>query len=182
MADYVEDDDAYPVMVELVATVQQQLIKNGLTPIDKATVQPGGTIVNDYAGSGKECGELIVNLISAYPSNPFPQQAQTGSRAGKASIGCGVIIAYSLAVTILRCAPNMRGTKAAPTPPTLNDQLMAARDQMADMKAMRMAICQAMNNTGRDYQLGVYTPVGAEGGVVGGTWGVLVAEHDGFSN
>lgn len=180
MTDFLEDPDAYPVMIELAATTQNQLVKNGLPPIDKVTIQPGAVIVADYVGNGKDCGEIIINLITAYPSNPFPQQTLTSTRSGKAAIGCGVVLAYQLAVSVLRCAPVMTGTKQAPIPPTMDVVLAATRLQMADMQATRTAICQALNNTGRDYQLGAYTPVGADGGVVGGTWALLVAEHDGF--
>jgi hypothetical protein len=56
-------------------------------------------------------------------------------------------------------------------------QFDAVRLQMAAMSAIRRAVlCCFPGARSQDVILGVYLPIGPQGGVVGGTWSISVAE------
>jgi hypothetical protein len=164
---FVEDQGAYPVMVALAACTEEQLITRDLPPISKVTLQPGLEPVMDYVGNGKECGEIIVNMLNAFPYGPFPNPSTEAN--------CGTPIAYTIEVGIFRCAPPMRGTRERPRPPLPEEQLESTRLHLADMAAVHAAIrCCMKGFPDRSYVVLPFQPYGPSGGVVGGTWGVVV--------
>lgn len=166
MAEFREDTDVYPVMLALAECATAELVKSGLTPITKVTVQPGPNPVMDYVGNGDDCGEIIVNLNTGFPVDGFPNPAEDGL--------CTSEFAYEVALAIFRCAPPLHGTKNAPLPPTPEEQTNATREYLADMAAMKRAILCCMQQQKRQYVLRVWTGYGPSGNVVGGVWTVLV--------
>lgn len=165
MAEFREDTGIYPVLIALAAGTEAELVSSGLGDRYITTVQPGQTPVIDYVGLGKECAEIIVNLVQAYPSSIFPNPDPTGA--------CGIQLAYEVQVGVMRCAPPMGGTKAAPKPPTPAEVLNSARQHTADMAAVHRAICKVLRPT-RQYAIATFAPYGPEGNAVGGTWTVVV--------
>lgn len=166
MAEVVGDAMILPVMVDLGAEVAAELVKRGLVPIDKIIIQPGSEFVVDYAGNGKDCGEIDVNLVQAYPTDNFPEPDATGN--------CVSALAFELNVSIMRCAAPTHGTAQSPKPPTLAEQLASTAEHLADMQAARCAIKVVLARLERDYVLQAFTPIGPQGQTVGGTWTVIV--------
>ena len=111
------------------------------------------------------CGTAWVRLNSAFPSSSLPSADTTLS-------SCTAPLAYEIELGVGRCAP-------APdddgTPPTVSEELDSALLLLSDLWSMRTAIdcCFA----GADTVLGTYTPFGPQGGCVGGTWTVVVAQR-----
>lgn len=168
MPDYREDPGAYPVMVDLAAQVQKEIVKSGLDPIDKVTLQPGIQPVSDYAGNKSNCGEIIVNMTSAFATDAFPDAVPTAT--------CSDELAFVVTVWVLRCAAPMGGTTQQPKPPSPEAQLASTRDHLADMQAVRRAIVCTFRDMDRQYVVGNFTPWGPSGNVVGGYWTVTFSE------
>jgi hypothetical protein len=165
MAEFREDTGIYPVMIALATCATEELVKSGLTAIDKVTIQPGLTPVQDYVGNGDDCGEIIVNLTSTFPSDPFPSPVQNAT--------CAVDLAYEVQLGIFRCAPAMEVNE----PPSPAEQLNATRENLADMAAMHRAIRCCMQTMSRAYSLRAFAPYGPSGNVVGGIWTVIVGQE-----
>lgn len=168
MPEIIDDTGAYPVMQALIARVPLELAASGLAPVGYAYMQPGGQPVIDYAGLDNNCGELIVSMLTAYPSTNFPAQ--------ESSLNCVPQMAYQLEVALFRCAPNPTGTKQTPRPPTVEAQNNATRLYLADMKAVKRAICKTMAELERAFVLQSFRGYGPEGGVLGGVWPLLVSD------
>jgi len=160
-----EDGEIYPLLIDLLACAETELERSGLPPTISAIV-PGQLAINDYAGDGKNCDEMVVNVVQAYPYQDFPTPSDQAS--------CTSPLAYEVQLTIFRCAANPTGTRQAPKPPTPAAQLESVRGHLADMQAMRRAIRCCMQNGERLYALRLFTPIGPTGGVIGGTWSFLV--------
>jgi hypothetical protein len=62
------------------------------------------------------------------------------------------------------------------TPPGFDVQFETTRVQLAAMSSMRKAILCCFPGYHADVVLGLYVPMGPQGGVVGGTWSISVAE------
>lgn len=165
MAVYTEDTGAYPIMVALTACVAEELAKRDLPPVGKVTLQPGSVPSIDYAGNGKDCAELIVNLMTAFPVDTFPLADSTGT--------CSNALAYQVQVGLFRCAPPLRG--GGKQPPTMEDQLEATRLHLADMAALRAAIRCCFAGTDREYVLLPFAPYSG-GNAVGGVWTITFSE------
>lgn len=170
MAEFTEETEIYPVLIQLAACAQAELVKRGLPEIDKVTVQPGVTPVQDYVGNGKDCGEIIVNMTTSYPVNPFPNPDQGGAAS------CASEFAYEVQLAIFRCAPPVKGTAQRPIFPTAVEQLEATRLHLADMAAAKAAIKCCMKD--RQYAIRTFQPYGPSGNVVGGVWTVVVGQED----
>ncbi len=159
MAVYTEDTGAYPIMVALTACVATELEKRHLPAAGKVTLQVGQSPSIDYVGLGKDCAELIVNLMTSFPVGNFPEADSLAT--------CGSPLAYTVQVSLLRCAPVLRAQ--GKQPPSMEDQLESTRLHLADMQAVRAAIACCFADTDRQYVLGTFIPY-AGGNVVGGVW------------
>jgi hypothetical protein len=166
MAEVIGDTMILPVMADIAAEVAAELVRRGLDPITKVIVQPGSEFVVDYAGNGKDCGEIDVNLVQAYPTDNFPEPDVQGN--------CVSALAFELNVSVMRCAAPTHGTKQNPSPPTIAEQLESTAQHLADMQASRCAIKVVLARLERDYVLQAFTPIGPQGQTVGGTWTVIV--------
>lgn len=162
----VEDKIAWPVQVQLADCLCAELIESGLPPTCICSPMPGEAIAADYVSP--EQGMAWVRVSSVYPSSVFPAQDQSAS-------GCLMPMAVQLEVGVLYCAPVVEGRSK--NPPGLAQMFDSARLQMAAMAAMLRAIeCCLGAASRKGVSLGPYTPLGPEGGVVGGSWQVTVAE------
>lgn len=151
---YVEDDAIWPLMVQLQQCLCETLSERGLMPGDCfCGMFPGDNAVWDYSD-----GLAWVRLVDVYPSTVFPS-ANTTPR-----VSCSAMLAATLEVGLLQCAPGMGGDGSLPTQ---EQQFEATRLQMAGMRAIQQAIACC------DIELmvlGTYTPQGPQGGLVGGYW------------
>lgn len=162
-----EDAGAWPVMEALLGCLEAEFTKSKLGPISFLTIFPGND-VSVYIGgenvSDDACLQVWVRLSQGYPSVQFPQPEVIRANVQRP-------LAYELEIGALRCMSvgesDGEGAEAA-------EHLEAARLQLADMTAMKRAICQCLKDLERVYVLESYDPTGPLGGIVGGTWGVLV--------
>lgn len=163
-----EDRVAWPMLLRLTDCLCAELVASGLPPTCICSPMPGEAIAADYVTP--EQGMAWVRVSSVYPSTTnFPAQDQVAN-------GCAVMLAAQLEVGVLYCAPVTAG-RGSNRPPRMPQQFDSARLQMAAMAAMLRTIECCLGNAGRrGVSLGAYTPLGPEGGVVGGSWQVTVAE------
>jgi hypothetical protein len=148
--------------ITLLLAMYQQCLCDGLAEAGLPApcfcgVLPGGSVANDYGDEGM----AWVRLVTAAPSRQFPQQDDTWTP-------CAAPIAYTLEMGVLRCAPVFADSRG--NPPSLEAQFETVRLQMADMEAMKKAIACCNTPEEWDVALGPYSPVGPDGGRVGGTW------------
>ena len=162
--DLVEDKTAWPVMLKLTDCLCQELVASGLPPTCICAPFAGDGVATDYVSSTQ--GMAWVRLASMYPSSTFPAQ-------DNAARGCLMPMAFQLEVGALYCAPVTEGRSNRP--PSFGAMFDSTRLQMAAMSAMLRAI-ECCLGSSKGVALGPYTPAGPEGGVVGGSWQVTVAE------
>lgn len=167
VVDVVEDRIAWPVLIQLADCLCTELVTAGLPPTCICAPFPGEAVATDYVNQDQ--GMAWVRLASMFPSSAFPAQDGTAS-------GCLMPMAAQLEVGVLYCAPVTQG-RSNRTPPGLSAMFDSTRLQMAAMAAMLRAIecCLGAANR-KSVALGAYAPLGPDGGVVGGTWTVTVAE------
>lgn len=160
--DYVEDDVIWPLMVRLRDCLCAELTQSGLMPGDCfCGVLPGDQVIWDY----KE-GMAWVRLANEYPTTTFP------TIDNRPRGGCPPSVGATLEVGVLHCAPGIKGTKRLPTQA---EQFEATRLQMATKRAIHRAIaCCGFD----PMVLGSYSPLGPQGGLVGGQWLVDIGPED----
>ena len=166
----VEDADAYPLMLHLVACLGGTLEARGLpTPCFLGLV-PGDS---QYLACGEcddgKCGSAWVRLVREYPSLNFPAQEQENAK-------CGTRVAWVIEVGVIRCAPTINPDGSGPG---VEEQLASTRVQLADKAAMKAAIAccvQSYRVSGKPvpYVLGSYSPSPFMGGCGGGSWEVTI--------
>lgn len=157
---YSPDETIWPIMAALSECLCTELTAAELLPSGCfCGVLPGAQASWDYS-----TGMAWVRLVNAFPSASFPTQDQTlrGS--------CTSPLAAELEIGVLHCAPPISSTGIFPTQ---DQQFEAARQQVATMAAVRRAILCCGVGT---LFLGDYTPLGPDGGLVGGAWQVWVGE------
>lgn len=175
--EFMEDELAWPIMVKLVACLEQTLAARHLPGVCRASVVPGPQAVieactNGGACDGGEChGQAWVRFTAEYPYTAFPTQDTTAAK-------CGTSRAFVLEVGIARCLPTGRANGVGGyTPPTMQKMVEATRLQMADKAAMIAAIeCCLKDADDRDldYVLGQYQPMQIPGDCGGGVWTVTI--------
>ena len=145
---------------QIAACVCAQIEVDGLPETCFCGILPGAEVAWDYTGECDDgvCGMAWVRLISVYPSTAI---AVPSEQPGN----CSSLIGMDVELGILRCVslPDDDGT-----PPKPADLQADAALQIADAMALRKAaLCCAPE---KDFMLGLYTPLGPAGGLVGGTW------------
>lgn len=149
----------YPVLVELATRLEAELTASEIPVPGFLALMPGVEVPRDFADG--ECdGQGWVRLSSVYPSTNFPEPDVTPARTWTQ-------LGFDIEVGISRCLPTLDENNE---PPTVAQNLAAVALQLADMAAMRRAICKTMVTLKRDFVLGSYTPEGPDGGTVGGYW------------
>lgn len=163
-AGMVDDKSIWPAIASLTGCLCEEVIRSGLPPVCICTPLPGETIATDYVS--EDAGMAWVRLQSAWPSTSFPNPSGSAT--------CTAPIAYGLELGLAYCAPTLEDDGA---PPGFSAQFDATRVQLAAMAAIRRAIiCCFPTARAADVVLGLYVPMGPEGGVVGGSWAISVAE------
>jgi hypothetical protein len=135
------------------------------------TAYPGNAVPIDYIGTDGSCGAMAwVRHVTSYPSIRFP--------AADASLeSCHATLAHSIEVGIARPAPIPDSDGSTVELPDDLAHLNVSFDLADDMILMKDAIARAAKTI--DFViLGSYTPVGPEGGAVGGTWTVTVGDDE----
>jgi hypothetical protein len=159
---YTPDTTVWPLLVELKECLCQELTTAELLPGDCfCGILPGSDVPYDYNN-----GMAWVRLTGANPSRTFPNTAVY-------TTGCGAPLAFGVEVGALACIPGLAPGGAFPTTEVRQE---AASIQIATMQAMRRAITCCMPK-GLEILLQSYTPIGPEGGLVGGTWTASISEE-----
>ncbi|MFI9026300.1 hypothetical protein [Streptomyces sp. NPDC053560] len=123
-------------------------------------------------GSG---GQLSVNVLRMWPSNPFPNEDRTVM--GTRNCMPAPVTAAELAVTLLRCAPTPDDQGC---PPSCDELDTAARITHVDAVTVYNALYCCLPGTstrrrGRQFVIGQQRLVGPQGGCVGVEQRVTVA-------
>jgi hypothetical protein len=163
---WTDDAKIWPGLTELATCLCSELEEAQLPDLCFCGVLPGADVPADYVS--EDAGMAWVRLMNVYPSTIFPS-TDTSLKS------CVVPLAAQVEIGVLRCSPS---PDDAGTPPSAAAMWEATRLQMADMAAMYRAVrcCYAK---GKAMVLGQYTPIGPQGGVVGGTWSVWFEQWQG---
>lgn len=131
-------------------------------------VLPGQIVALDYFGGCEDdaCGDGMawVRMAGLYPAAAVgvPQQI---------SGNCDASLGLDLEIGVMRCISAGENDGSPVSPQELAD---AAFQQSQEALAMRAAVACCSPLTSKQYILGIYTPYGPEGGMVGGTWSAVV--------
>jgi hypothetical protein len=158
------DVHAWPVVQALIAALVEEYVDSELEAPAWAGSLPGALATLD--GSTECGGQTWVRISSAFPSVDFP--TADGTRA-QARGTWGYRPAFVLEVGTVRCV-SVESDEEENEAPTPAQTLEETRVQLADMAAMRRAICKVMKEQGRAFVLGNYAPYGPQGAIAGGTW------------
>ena len=169
---YIEDDTAWPTMVTLAACLEAELRKSGLPPLCVCAPVPGPIAVMDRCGQCADTegcgGQGWVRFVTEFPSKLFPQPDE-------GSGSCDSPMAYTLEVGIARCQPV--GTTSAIggfAAPTTEELVLATRQQMADLAAIKRAVNCCVSTLDVSYLLGAAIPMQATGDCGGIVWNVTI--------
>lgn len=152
-------------VVSAIASCLCQQIKDtvDLPGVCFCGIVPGDMASAAYSGDCEDenCGMAWVRLVTMYPSKIVGQQDNT---AGNCGSGLGI----DLELGIMRC---FDASEEVPSPEVL---LAAAQLQYEDALVMQRAIycCSAVPN--KSTILSAYTPLGPDGGLVGGSMVVSI--------
>lgn len=141
--------------------------REGLThQVTRMLVAPGAEVAWD------ECcdGMLWTRLLQVVPAQ-LMQQGQ--GPFGMTRVGpCGVLMwEATIGVGVLRCASMVDDAGQAPAPATLTAEALQVVQDMADVAAA-LQCCVAPQ--AEKLTMGMWTPLGPEGGCVGGEWTAAV--------
>lgn len=159
----VEDRAIWPTIAALTACLCRQIADDGLPAVCICSPMPGEVIATDYVT--EDAGMAWVRLSSGYPSTAFPAPSGIAS--------CDAPLAFSLELGIAYCAPMPSDDGE---PPPMSTMFDSTRLQLAGMNTIRRAVICCFPGKARDVVMGIYNPMGPEGGVVGGFWSIFVAE------
>lgn len=118
----------------------------------------GELVPADYVQDDK--GMAWVRLISGQPSATFGQPYTEP--------GCTMPLAFVVEMGVLYCPP-MPDSVDPRDLPSIADHLVAARHAATAMEAMFSAVICCFDSQDKDLVVGQYTPMGPQGGVMGGT-------------
>jgi hypothetical protein len=149
-----------PIMLELAACLCAELADDTLCYCD--VLAGMGVPIGDVT----ECGGVAyVRLVSVFPSTNFPSPDVTD--------GCTSLIAFVLAVGVIRPAPQMDETGNFDPA----DVAQASLKALDDIAAIRTAIRCCLRNKYEDVQnvMNEWSPI-EDDSVVGGEWLLTVQE------
>ena len=147
-------------LASLVECLCTQITDAGLPEPCFCGLVPGDAAVFDYAGDcDDKCGMAWVRLVTTYPS-------VTVGVADTTPGNCAAGLGFDVEIGIVRCLPVGDSEGEPPTP---EQYLDAALTQYVEADIMRQAVlCCGFNS--HDFIMGSYTPLGPDGGLVGGQW------------
>lgn len=172
----IEDVKIYPIIIDLVACLCEEIEKAELPAVCRCGPMPGGSVVLDFGPqqlSSKGNGQAWVRYAGSAPASVA---SDGGGGVFNASPCAGERI-YELEIGISRCEPAGTSSGNRYTPPGLDEQIAATRLAAADMAAMERAVCCLRAKIASDdivVGIGAYQPLESQGGVGGGTWQVFV--------
>lgn len=143
-------------LTDLATCLCAQITTDGSPETCFCGVIAGEDVAQDYTSDCDDaCGMAWVRLATAGPVTGINVVSEKRNN-------CDSTLGFDVEVGIIRCA--ILGENGEP--PTVEDHLAMAIQQMNDMETMRRAImcCDG------DKILGLYTPVGPLGAVLGGFW------------
>lgn len=156
------------MLAELLERLSEQIRNKELQDrYCSITIQPGNQVVFDF-GDDDCLGMAWVRLVTANPTVAFPA-------ADTSLNNCVHTLAYTVEVGIIGPAPQIDTTLNEFILPTDVELFDASMRQMEEMRMMYDAI---RNADIPEKIVGDYTPVGPEGGVMGGTWAVVIGGDD----
>lgn len=150
----------FDTLTDLATCLCAQIITDGLPETCYCGLIPGEAPAVGYFGDCENNGVAYVRLANAYPSKSIGQQDLSVSN-------CGSVMGLDIEVGILRM---MTVGDEDGNMPTAGEILEATQLQVADMLTMRRAVECCLQP--EDYVMGSYTPVGPDGGILGGSWEV----------
>lgn len=156
-------DRSFTLLTQIAECLCSQINDtDGVPGVCFCGVVPGENAHAAYAGECDDsCGMAWVRMITSYPAKAL---GQVDSSPGN----CGSGLGMEIELGIMRC---IRMEEQAPDEAELLD---AVHLQMVDAAIMRRAIwcCSAIPT--KEAIVTSYTPIGPEGGLVGGTMNVAV--------
>jgi hypothetical protein len=155
------DPVVQPLLEQLAGCLCKTISDSSLPEPCFCGIVPGAVAYDYCQPCGERCGMAYVTVTGITP-------LQENIPRSSAARSCHVQMQVTIGVGIIRCAPQ-GGDYGAP--PTMEAQLAASQLQMDDMYAARRAIMCCFDG---DYSIGGWTPVGPEGGCLGGEWTVIV--------
>lgn len=163
-----DDNLVYDRLTLLAACLCAQIQdpENGVPDVCFCGIVPGDAAVGQYAGDcSVKCGMAWVRMVNLYPSQGVGQATMVPGNCGRA-------IGIDVELGIMRCISvgDERGNLPSPA-----ELLAATQLQIADALIMHKAVycCDALPK--QDVIVGEYTPLGPEGGLVGGSILISVA-------
>ena len=155
------------ILAELLESLTAQIRAKGMEDqYCSITIQPGNAVVFDF---GDDCsGMAWVRLISSNPTSAFPTPAATMNN-------CALTLAYTVEVGMIGPAPVIEDRLGNFVLPEDTEQFEASMRQADELQMMYDAIRSANIP---EKVVGDYTPQGPDGGVLGGTWTVMVGGDD----
>lgn len=158
---YTLDNFIWPGVDALANCLCQEVIRANVPKLCFCGVV-AGEVAFDL--SDPDQGMAWVRVVQAFPSVSFPQPA-----VGVQS--CLAPLVAELEVGIVHCFP---ASKDPEDPPTVAQQWDAAMLQQADMMLLYRAV-QCCYQKFDEAAIGLYTPIGPDGGLLGGTWQVFIS-------
>lgn len=152
----------WPRLLELLDCLCTRINDSALDPVCVCEAMPGMNVALDYAlggcSAGGADGMAWVRLTSIYMTSNFPAQLQGTVRCDNAEV------AFAFEMGIIRSMP--LGDDEG-NPPPLEMMLAATERQVSEAMLIANAILCCYDT---DVAMGTYTPIGPEGGAVGGRW------------
>lgn len=150
-------------LVELSACVCEALYERGAGQPCWCGVMPGSEAswVGCTDCGDDRCGTAWVRLDAVAPYTTFPEP--------EVGLTCAASLAYTIEVGVVRCIPIPDDGSALDSAASLDVALAVA----ADMQALHYAI-KCCFGSGVLHAVESWTPVGPEGGCVGGFWTIQV--------
>lgn len=138
-------------------------------PTCRSFLAPGGPPAWDVCcDCGTGDGQLWVQVAEAFPTDDFPSPVAGANRCPPSGFGARLVVG------ILRCAAVVDDQGRAPSSERLTaDALKVQRDRAIVYEALRC--CYLVDADPGTYQIGSWTPLGPQGGCVGGAVNVTVA-------
>lgn len=149
-----------PHLVSLSECVCEELTERGAGPLCSCTFYPGALPAFDGCSecTSGTCGMGWLRVVTAFPSDSFPLQSFDPH--------CRKEMVWQLEIGAVRCMPVEQD--GGP----LDEQTLAEVwvGQMLDAEAIARAVfcCDVPS-----IMLDTYTPIGPDGGCVGGSWSVF---------
>jgi hypothetical protein len=140
-------------------------------PVCRSFWHPGADAPWDACGTteGGAEGQAWVAVQRVYAADSFP----TENAAGQRCVPYGY--AADLRVGILRCAATVDGNGRAPSPEQVTvDAVKVSRDRQIALEAITCCFVTEDDDPGI-FLLRGWTPLGPQGGCVGGAWDLTVA-------